>query len=162
MATLKPTKRTSAPGSSLADLVAAVLEHPDTPAQLYNLMADVLIGMTVQYQLTREVLRVSLSLALGEPHPDGEGKPRPTRLRQAKSEPRQLRRATPPRSSRLAALRPGDFVLVWDGVKGRNLWQQVADIRITNGRQKINVRGTDFYFDEALVVSFAAELKGVA
>ena len=35
------TKRTSTSGSSLADHIAAILEDPDTPPDLYNSIAEV-------------------------------------------------------------------------------------------------------------------------
>lgn len=56
--------------------------------------------------------------------------------------------------SRLAHLKPGDFVLVWDGVKGRDIWQRIAEIEESSARLKLRVEGTDFFFDEALVVNF--------
>jgi hypothetical protein len=57
-------------------------------------------------------------------------------------------------SSPFATLRAGDCVLVYDGAKEKNLWCEIADIKEVNGRWKIRVTGTDFYFDEALVINF--------
>ncbi len=53
----------------------------------------------------------------------------------------------------LQALRAGDDVLVYDGVKERNIWQRVEKVREVAGRLKIRVEGTDFFFDSALVIS---------
>lgn len=61
-----------------------------------------------------------------------------------------------PVGSPMARLRAGDSVLVWDGVKGQNIWQEIADIKEVEGRWKIRVAQTDFYFDESLVVSSAS------
>ena len=69
---------------------------------------------------------------------------------------RQFITQPPPRAgSRLAHLRAGDSVLVWDSERGRDRWQRVAETRIADsGRLKLKVRGTQFFFDEALVVSY--------
>lgn len=65
---------------------------------------------------------------------------------------------TTPAPSRLAALRPGDSVLVRDGVKETNIWQRVAELKEGNGgRLKLRVEGTSFFFDEALVISYASD-----
>jgi hypothetical protein len=53
-------------------------------------------------------------------------------------------------------LRTGDRVLVWDGRKERNIWQRIAQIEVSGGRLKLRVEGTPFFFDEALVISYAA------
>lgn len=58
------TKRTSAPGSSLADQIADLLENPDTPAELHNAIGDVLGDPLAKVTFSREVLRVALPLAL--------------------------------------------------------------------------------------------------
>lgn len=58
--------------------------------------------------------------------------------------------------SRLVHLQTGDFVLVWDGAKERNIWQRVAELKEVRGRLKIRVERTDFFFDESLVVSFVS------
>jgi hypothetical protein len=55
----------------------------------------------------------------------------------------------------LRNLLAGDSVFVWDGLKGVNLWQTVADIKEVDGRMKIRVEGTTFYFDQALVIDHA-------
>ncbi len=66
-----------------------------------------------------------------------------------------------PLASRLAGLRAGDEVFVWCGVKGRNIWCEIADIKQVNDRLKIRVKDTSFFFDEALVLSFAVHQNGV-
>jgi hypothetical protein len=59
----------------------------------------------------------------------------------------------PPRA-RLEGLQPGDYVLVWDGVKSCDIWQRLAELRTAeSGRLKLRVEGTDFFFDEGLVIS---------
>lgn len=50
---------------------------------------------------------------------------------------------------------PGDFVYVWDGAKNDYLWQLVKDVKVDGARRKINVDGTSFFFDEALVAAVA-------
>jgi hypothetical protein len=57
--------------------------------------------------------------------------------------------------SRVAHLRPGDSVWVFDGMKDRNIWLRIAEITCVEGRMRIRVEGTDFFFDEALVISHA-------
>lgn len=54
---------------TVADQVAALLEHPDTPADIYNAVAEAVADLTSRHQLSREVLRVSLPLALGKSQP---------------------------------------------------------------------------------------------
>lgn len=56
-------------GPSVADHIAALLEHPDTPADIYNAVAEVVTDLTARHQLAREVLRVSLPLALDKSQP---------------------------------------------------------------------------------------------
>jgi hypothetical protein len=56
-------------GPTVADQVAALLDNPDTPADLYNAVAEVLSDLTARHQLSRDVLRVSLPLALGKSQP---------------------------------------------------------------------------------------------
>ncbi len=58
-------------------------------------------------------------------------------------------------ASRLSHLRPGDWVWVWDGVAERNLWMQVAEAVCVEGRMRFRVEGTDFFFDEALIIAHA-------
>jgi hypothetical protein len=68
---------------------------------------------------------------------------------------KSITRETPRVVSRLARLRTGDFVLVWDGVKERNIWQRVAETRTAgSGRLKIRVEGAGFFFDEGIVISY--------
>ncbi|HYO91653.1 MAG TPA: hypothetical protein VEQ40_08455 [Pyrinomonadaceae bacterium] len=50
----------------MADHIAALLEHPDTPVELFNAVAEEVTELTSRHQLAREVLRVSLPLALGK------------------------------------------------------------------------------------------------
>ena len=57
--------------------------------------------------------------------------------------------------SRVAHLRPGDFVWVFDGVKDRNIWLQIAEAVCVEGRMRFRVEGTDFFFDEGLIISSA-------
>lgn len=54
----------------------------------------------------------------------------------------------------LRNLRAGDRVLVWCGVSERNVSTEIADIKEVSGRIKIRAAGTNFFFDEALVISF--------
>ncbi len=63
-----------------------------------------------------------------------------------------------PEPARLAALRVGDQVCIWD--KGQSVWRTVAALKTTNGRLKIRVTDADFYFDEALVTGYAVNLLG--
>ena len=68
---------------------------------------------------------------------------------------KSITRETPRVVSRLAKLRAGDFVLVWDGVKECNIWQRVAETRTAgSGRLKIRVEGAGFFFDEGIVISY--------
>ncbi len=62
--------------------------------------------------------------------------------------------------SRLAPLRVGDQVNLYDGVKDKNIWQQVAELKEADGRLKIRVNGTSFFFDESLVMGFDQTKKG--
>ena len=55
----------------------------------------------------------------------------------------------------LRNLLAGDSVFVWDGIKETNIWQTVADIKEVDGRMRIRVEGTNFYFDESLVIDHA-------
>jgi hypothetical protein len=50
-----------------------------------------------------------------------------------------------------------DFVFVYDGVKDKEIWQQVAELKEVGGRLKIRVKGTDFFFDESLVVRYLCD-----
>ncbi len=59
--------------------------------------------------------------------------------------------------SRVAHLRSGDFVWVFDGVKDRNIWLQIAETACVEGRMRFRVEGTDFFFDEGLIISSAAD-----
>jgi len=65
-----------------------------------------------------------------------------------------------PTASRLAGLRAGDHVYVWDGARARNVWCKVADTKEVDGRLKIRITGTSFFFDEAIVISFAVNQEG--
>ncbi len=49
---------------TVADHVAALLEHPDTPADIFNAVADAVNELTGRFTLAREVLRITLPLAL--------------------------------------------------------------------------------------------------
>jgi hypothetical protein len=40
--------------------------------------------------------------------------------------------------------------------KERNIWQRIAQIEARGGRLMLRVEGTPFFFDEALVISYAA------
>lgn len=60
-------------------------------------------------------------------------------------------------ASRLLTLRVNDHVYVYDGKKQSNVWQEIAAIKEVDGRLKIRVKGTGFFFDEALVISFALD-----
>lgn len=62
-------ERADVGGPTVADQVAALLENPNTPADIYNAVAEVVIDITSRQQLSREVLRVSLPLALGKSQP---------------------------------------------------------------------------------------------
>ncbi len=59
-------------------------------------------------------------------------------------------------TSRLSHLRAGDSVWVYDGVKDRNIWLEIAEAVCVGGRMRFRVEGTDFFFDEALIISSAA------
>ena len=52
-------------------------------------------------------------------------------------------------------IEPDEFVYVYDDSRGRYIWQLVADVRRENGRQKIRVDHTDFFFDEGLISAVA-------
>jgi hypothetical protein len=52
-------------------------------------------------------------------------------------------------------IEPGEFVYVYDDSKGRYIWQLVNEVKTVNGRQKIRVDRTDFFFDEGLVSAVA-------
>jgi hypothetical protein len=71
----------------------------------------------------------------------------------------QLSESTTPKAetvpSRVAHLRTGDFVWVFDGVKDRNIWLQIAEAVCVEGRMRFRVEGTDFFFDEGLIISSA-------
>lgn len=67
-------KRADMGGATVADQVAALLENPDTPADIFNAVAEVVTDLTSRFTLSREVLRVSLPLALGKPQPHAHRK----------------------------------------------------------------------------------------
>lgn len=67
-------KRADVSGATVADQVAALLENPDTPADIFNAVAEVVTDLTSRHQLSREVLRVSLPLALGKSQPPARRK----------------------------------------------------------------------------------------
>lgn len=48
----------------------------------------------------------------------------------------------------------GAHVLVYDGARGHNVWLYVDDVRVVDGRIKLRSLPMDFYFDEALVISY--------
>jgi len=60
-------ERADVGGAAVADQVAALLENPDTPADIFNAVAEAVADLTSRFTLSREVLRVSLPLALGKP-----------------------------------------------------------------------------------------------
>jgi hypothetical protein len=49
--------------------------------------------------------------------------------------------------------RPGDKVLIFDGLVSQNIWIVVDEILFTNGRTKIRSGNMDFFFDASLVIS---------
>jgi hypothetical protein len=57
--------------------------------------------------------------------------------------------------SRVAHLRPGDSVWVFDGMKDHNIWLQIAETVCVEGRMRFRVEGTDFFFEEGLIISYA-------
>ncbi len=63
-------------------------------------------------------------------------------------------------ASRFAGLRPGDHVFVYDGVKERNIWCEIAATKAVEGRLKIRIKDANFFFDESLVISFAVNQNG--
>lgn len=52
-------------------------------------------------------------------------------------------------------IEPGEFVYLHDGASGLWKWEQVASVRVEDGRQKIRIVNTDFYFDEGIVAAVA-------
>lgn len=67
-------ERADVGGAAVADQVAALLENPDTPADIFNAVAEAVTDLTSRFTLSREVLRVSLPLALGKPLPHARRK----------------------------------------------------------------------------------------
>lgn len=67
-------RRADGTGATVADQVAALLENPDTPADIFNAAAEVVADLTSRFTLSREVLRISPPLALGKPQPHARRK----------------------------------------------------------------------------------------
>jgi len=61
-------------------------------------------------------------------------------------------------TSRVSHVRAGDFVWVYDGIKDRNVWLQIAEAVCVEERMRFRVEGTDFFFDEGLIISYASNL----
>lgn len=63
----------------------------------------------------------------------------------------------------LSHLVPGDWVYVWDGVAERDVWVELADVRIIDeSRVEMRAVGSHFYFSSALVTQYAAECPSEA
>lgn len=69
MSSAATQERADAGGPTVADHIAALLEHPDTPVALFNAVAEEVTELTSSHHLARQVLRVSLPLALGKSQP---------------------------------------------------------------------------------------------
>lgn len=63
----------------------------------------------------------------------------------------------------LSHLVPGDWVCVWDGVAERDVWVELADVRIIdNSRVEMRAVGSHFYFSSALVTRHSSECPAEA
>ncbi len=57
-------------------------------------------------------------------------------------------------------IRPGDKVLIYDGLSASNVWIIIDDVLFTDGRTKLRSANMEFYFDEGLVVRHQKKSRG--